>query len=498
MQPPGRLARSLAGGDDGPLANENHKSHVIADASEKQQDRSIQALISMHVPNNIFEAAQALRTGDCTPLDLVERCLERIARYEESVKAWVSVDGDQARQTARELVQTKSSATTRSPLWGIPLGIKDVFDVAGQPTQAGSPMRKDHRAAADSFAVQKLREAGAILLGKTVTTEFACFDPPPTRNPWDTSRTPGGSSSGSAAALALGMCLGALGTQTGGSIIRPASYCGMYGLKPTFGRVSFAGVVGVTTHLDHAGPMARSVRDLAILFEAMAGCDPHDPLTSRRDVPQCLEAIAAGTAQAPRLGRIGPYFFDEADQAIATTTDAALAHLKSAGASITTAKLPASFARVREMHRRIMVVEALALHRETFPARRDAYGPNIASLLDEGLPVSAVAYADAVRHQKCFLREILAVFESADVLAMPATDCAAPFCDSTGSPKFQSPWSYAGLPAGTIPCGLTDAGLPAGLQLVGRPFQEDALLATAAWCEERLGFGAQPKMLNQG
>lgn len=495
MQLPGRLARSLAGGDDGPLASQNHKSHFIAEASENRQDHSSQAVSSMHVPNNIFEAAQALRSGDCSPPELVEGCLEQITRHEEAVKAWVSIDADEARQAARELVQTNHFAGHRGPLWGIPIGIKDVFDVAGMPTQAGSPLRKNHRATDDAFAVRKLREAGAIVLGKTVTTEFACFDPPPTRNPWNTSHTPGGSSSGSAAALSLGMCLGALGTQTGGSIIRPASYCGVYGLKPTFGRVSFAGVVGVTTHLDHAGPMARSVRDLAILFEAMAGCDPGDPLTSRRVVPRCLEAVEAGIAQAPRLGRLGPYFFDEADESIATTTDAALAHLKSTGASITAGKLPDSFARVREMHRRIMVVEALAMHRETFPSRRDEHGPNIASLLDEGLRVSAVDYADAVRHQKCFLHEILAAFENVDVLAMPATDCAAPLCDSTGSPKFQSPWSYSGLPAVTIPCGLTKDGLPVGLQLVGRPFQEDALLAVAAWCEERLAFAAQPEML---
>jgi aspartyl-tRNA(Asn)/glutamyl-tRNA(Gln) amidotransferase subunit A len=292
------------------------------------------------------------------------------------------------------------------------------------------------------------------------------------------------------------MCLGALGTQTGGSIIRPASYCGVCGLKPTFGRVSFAGVVGVTTHLDHAGPMARSVRDLAILFEAMAGCDPKDPLTSRQVVPNCLEAIEAGVARAPRLGRLDSYFLDEADTAIASVSNKALARLESAGASIVAGEMPASFARVREMHRRIMVVEALAMHRATFPSRRSEYGPNIASLLEEGTRVSAIEYSDALRHQKCFQHEILEAFADVDVLVMPATDSAAPTHDSTGSPKFQSPWSYAGLPEVTIPCGLTEAGLPAGLQLVGLPFQEAPLLAAAAWCEQRLGFVARPKMLD--
>ncbi|MBL9125514.1 MAG: hypothetical protein JNG90_17885, partial [Planctomycetaceae bacterium] len=175
-------------------------------------------------------------------------------------------------------------------------------------------------------------------------------------------------------------------------------------------------------------------------------------------------------------------------------TDAALARLAAAEAIVAPATLPDSFAEVRRMHRRIMVVEALALHRETFPARRGEYGPNIASLLDEGMHVSAVEYADALRHQKSLQHEILAALEGVDALAMPSTDTAAPRCDSTGSPKFQSPWSYTGLPAVTIPCGLSPAGLPLGLQLVGRPYEEDRLLAIAAWCEARLEFVERPAL----
>ena len=190
----------------------------------------------------ITSAAAALRRGETTPGELVEQCLARIACYEPQVKAWVSVDAEGARKTAALLHSEFLQGHDRGPLHGIPIGIKDLIDIEGWPTQAGSPLRREHRAECDAPLVARLRAAGAIILGKTVTTEFACFDPSPTRNPWNLTRTPGGSSSGSAAAVALGMCYGAVGSQTGGSIIRPASFCGVAGCKPTHGAVSLAGV----------------------------------------------------------------------------------------------------------------------------------------------------------------------------------------------------------------------------------------------------------------
>src|SRR5437870_1571690 len=216
----------------------------------------------------IHGSAEEIRRGTVTPADLVERCLKQIDRYEAKVRAWVFVDREGARAEAARLGDELKQGQWRGPLHGIPVGIKDIFDVFDWPTGAGSRLWAQSIARRDATTVERLRRAGAIFLGKTVTTAFASFDPPVTRNPWNLERTPGGSSSGSAAALACGMCLGALGSQTGGSITRPASYCGVAGLKPSFGLVPCEGVVPLAPSMDHPGPMARCVHDLAILFQA--------------------------------------------------------------------------------------------------------------------------------------------------------------------------------------------------------------------------------------
>jgi Asp-tRNA(Asn)/Glu-tRNA(Gln) amidotransferase A subunit family amidase len=221
--------------------------------------------------HTIESAAAAIRRGDLTPVDLLEQCLARIDRLEERVRAWVLVDRDRARADAVRLTDELKRGTDRGPLHGIPIGVKDLFDVFDWPTAAGSKRWAQSYARQDCPAVARLRQAGAVLMGKTVTVAYAAFDPPVTKNPWDANRTPGGSSSGSAAAVACGMCLGALGTQTGGSITRPASYCGVYGLKPTYGSISLEGVVPLAPSFDHGGVIAKCVRDLALLFQPFAG-----------------------------------------------------------------------------------------------------------------------------------------------------------------------------------------------------------------------------------
>ena len=230
----------------------------------------------------LHAAADELRAGRTTPLDLLDACLDHIDRLEDRVHAWVFVDREGARIEAERRTQEIRDGGWRGPLHGIPIGIKDIFDVFDWPTAAGSRLWKNSIARRDATAVRKLREAGAVFLGKTVTTQYASFDPPPTRNPWDLSRTPGGSSSGSAAALACGMCLGAIGSQTGGSITRPAAFCGVAGLKPTYGRVGLAGVVPLAASMDHPGPMARCVRDLAILLAGHRRPRPARPVRGRR------------------------------------------------------------------------------------------------------------------------------------------------------------------------------------------------------------------------
>ncbi len=336
-----------------------------------------------------------------TPLDLVADCLERIGQLDEQIGAWVKVDAAGALRDAELRTRELEDRVAKGPLHGIPVGIKDIVDVARWPTRAGSSLTSDRPAEADATVVARLRAAGAIILGKTVTTEFACFDPPPTNNPWNPDRTPGGSSSGSAAALALGMCSGAIGSQTGGSITRPASYCGVAGIKPTWGLVSRAGVVPVSFHLDHVGPMARSVADAALLLRAMAGPDPRDPACSPRALGDWSGVWQACPA-APRLGVIRPYFFAGADPETAELTLSALQALAEQGAELVDLPQIDSFDHVHAMHRRIMACEAAEFHRRKFGVPREGYAANMQGLIDEGLTVTMSQYQEALEHQVAF------------------------------------------------------------------------------------------------
>jgi len=439
---------------------------------------------------SILEHAQAFRAGRYSPLEVVEDCLSRIEALDDKIHAWVLVDAEDAREAAARAAAELAAGQDRGPLSGIPVGIKDIVDVAGWPTEAGSTLRRGHMAQRDATVVARLREAGAVILGKTVTTEFACFDPPPTRNPWNLRHTPGGSSSGSAAAVALGMCLTAIGSQTGGSINRPASYCGICGLKPTFGRVSVAGVVPVSFHLDHIGPLGGRVSDLAAVLQAIAGHDERDPLSQDRPVDEYLRDV--GRSLAPRLGLVGE-FLDQADATIRDETLAAIERLRDGGATVETINMPESMRRVGSLHRRIMAVEAAEVHRGTFATHRSAYGPRIASLIDEGLCTTAVDYAEALRWQRPMRRDVVEAMAHFDALLAPATPTTAPAdLSTTGDPRLNSPLSYLGLPTVSFPCSLAADGMPCALQLIGRPLEERPLLAMAAWCESQLGFDALP------
>src|SRR5262249_10416760 len=260
----------------------------------------------------IHAAAADIRAGRLSPVDLLELCLARIDRHEERIRAWVLVDRDGARAEAKRLTDELRRGQYRGPLHGIPIGVKDIFDVFDWPTAAGSRLWANSIARQDATVVRKLREAGAGFGGKTVTTQYASFDPPPTRNPWNPERTPGGSSSGSAAAVAAGMCLGATASQTGGSITRPASYCGVAGCKPSYGRVSCHGVVPLAHSMDHPGPIAGCVRDLAILLQTIAGHDQVDPASRWWPTNDLLATIDDEMAP-PRLYRLRGLFEERAE-----------------------------------------------------------------------------------------------------------------------------------------------------------------------------------------
>jgi Asp-tRNA(Asn)/Glu-tRNA(Gln) amidotransferase A subunit family amidase len=421
----------------------------------------------------IHTAAEDIRRGRLFPVDLVRSCLERIERCEDRVHAWVLIDREGALARAEECTREIEGGGWRGPLHGIPVAIKDIFDVFDWPTAAGSRLWKNSIARQDATVVRRLRQAGAVFLGKTVTTQYASFDPPPTRNPWNTARTPGGSSSGSAAALACGMCLGALGSQTGGSITRPASYCGVAGWKPTFGRVPINGVVPLAPSMDHVGPLARCVRDLAILLHAIDDCRVfHEDPVPRR---------------TPRLGRLRGLFDHRAEPAVAEMVHQVCTQLGMKGAHIVDVPEPAAFAEVIPRHRTIMAVESAEFHQERLRRHPEDYDPRIRALIEEGLSCPAPEYARCKQHQELVRSEMTRCFDSVDALLTPATTSPAPDAGTTGDPAFNSPWSYTGFPTISFPVGLSADGLPLSIQLVGRPWRESKLFSVALWCEEALG-----------
>jgi aspartyl-tRNA(Asn)/glutamyl-tRNA(Gln) amidotransferase subunit A len=446
----------------------------------------------------IAKAAQLMRAGELRPSDLVEHCLVRFDEFETAIHAWVLVDAEGARREARRLGEMADKGQWLGPLHGIPIGIKDIIDVAGWPTRCGSPLRTGHVATEDAPVVARLRKAGTIILGKTVTTEWAGFDPPPTRNPWNAGHTPGGSSSGSAAAVALEMCLAALGTQTGGSIIRPAAYCGVAGLKPGHGDITMDGIAPLTHHLDHVGPIARSVADLYAIWQPLA-IGAHGSIDSlftmkwaRHDLEFWLDCYGANKTLFVLEGPL----VDRASPEVRDVTSRAIERLKSS-VWVQPLPLPESFRDILVWHRRIMAAEAAAYHRATFPAQRDQYGPQIAKLLDEGRSLGAVDYAEALI-QRDRLRSELAALLSAShdllgCMVMPATPTPAPDTTTTGDPAFNSPWSYLGLPALTIPCGRAGNGLPVGLQFIALTMPQ--VFAMAGLCERILQFRDRPALL---
>ncbi|MFL5241875.1 MAG: amidase [Gemmataceae bacterium] len=428
----------------------------------------------------IHQAALGIRAGNTTPLHLLEECLRQVDRYDARIHAWVFIDRELAFTDAAERTAELKRGFDRGPLHGIPLGIKDIIDVFDWPTAAGSKLWAQSIARADAMVVERLRQAGAVFMGKTVTTQYASFDPPPTRNPWNLARTPGGSSSGSAAAVACGMCLGALGSQTGGSITRPASYCGVASLKPTYGRVSTVGVVPLASSMDHVGPMAPCVADLSILFQAIADPGKSDKALDRRGLDQPMHP--------PRLGCVGGIFDKLATPAVRSMTTNARARLEANGARMQSVPLPAGFAEVLSRHRTVMAVEAAAYHQRRLHRHPEDYLPKIRELIEEGIACPPAEYARCKEHQARLSEEMEACLHSVDALLIPATTSPAPDAATTGDPAFNSPWSYTGLPSVSIPAGWTEDGLPLSVQIIGRKNEESKLLAVAAWCEDALDF----------
>ncbi|HKV45765.1 MAG TPA: amidase, partial [bacterium] len=347
----------------------------------------------------------------------------------------------------------------------------------------------------DAAAVARLRDAGAIVLGKTHTTEFASFDPSPARNPWALDHTPGGSSSGSAAAVAARMCQGALGSQTSGSIVRPSAFCGIVGLKPTFGRVSRRGVHPLAWTLDHPGPMARTVRDVALLLDAIAGPDPGDPATISAPTPLPYAAALGPSDGEPRVEgfRVGVpdrYFTEGVHPEAEELTLAALRVLETVGCEVREIRLPEEFEAGMDAHELIHNAEAAAVHIDTYRRRPGDYGSKLRAIIETGLQIPAPTYLRAQQIRTLVIQRLRALLDDVDAMATPAAPGPAPAgLASTGSPVFNRPFSFTGFPSLTVPCGFTGAGLPVGLQLAGRPFDEGTILRVAAAYEGATGWG---------
>jgi aspartyl-tRNA(Asn)/glutamyl-tRNA(Gln) amidotransferase subunit A len=449
----------------------------------------------------LAEGAEAIARKELSASELLESVLERIAAVDPRVGAFVNVTEASARQAAATADTEIHQTGPRSPLHGIPVSLKDLYDVEGLPTGAGSRARDGHLAERDSVVAQRLSAGGAVLLGKVHCHEFAYgATTPATRNPWALGHIAGGSSGGSAAAVAAGMGMASMGTDTGGSIRCPAAECGIVGLKPTYGRIPLAGVVPLSWSLDHAGPLTRSVRDTALLTAAIAGHHPDDSSSSDRPVPDLLADLEHGV-EGLTIGVPANLFFDHCHPDVEAAVQAAIGALAAQGARPVEVTVPMAEQTVAA-HFVIMAAEASAYHRSGLERFPELYGPDIAESLRAGEAIPATDYIDAIRTRTLVLRAWRDLFAGIDVLIAPTLPIPAPVHgaemveypdgtqESIHGAHFRNafPADYTGYPALSVPCGFTRDILPIGLQVIGRPYQEATVLrvgrcyeAIAAW-----------------
>ena len=421
------------------------------------------------------EAAAELAGGAFSAQDYARACLARIEAVDGEIKAFVHLDREHVLAQARALDERRAQGLALGPLHGIPVALKDIIDTADYPTEFGSPLCAGRRPVRDATVAAKLRAAGAVILGKTVTTEFAYYHPGPTRNPHDVTRTPGGSSSGSAAAVAANMVPLALGSQTNGSVIRPAAFCGVFAVKPSHGLISRAGVLALSRTLDHVGAFARSLADLALILDILAGDDPADP-DSRAFASADSRAIQSEKRTAPpRFAFVRTPVWDKADANTKAAFEALAADL---GSSVAAVDLPPSLIEAWEVHRTIMATE-MAHNLAPLVARGEP-SEVMGKLLAHGRSVSAVHYLSVLAKIEQSRASIVELFNDADAILTPAAPGIAPKgLSATGDPVFCTLWTLTGLPAVSLPLLAGEGRLPLGVQLVGAPGTDARLLRSA-------------------
>jgi aspartyl-tRNA(Asn)/glutamyl-tRNA(Gln) amidotransferase subunit A len=456
--------------------------------------------------------AQAIQSRRVTAAEATDRCLSRLERLDGALRAFITVDADGARRAAKECDTELAAGRSRGPLHGVPLAYKDLCAIAGLPSSCGTRTPEYFIAEHDCTAVARLRRAGAITLGKLNMSELAMgpfgdnAHHGHVQNPWQHGRCAGGSSSGSGAAVAARLALGALGTDTGGSIRLPAACCGIVGLKPTYGRVSRAGAMALSWSNDHIGPMTPTVRDAALMLGVIAGPDVHDATCSRRPAPDYLAGIEGGVAGL-RLGVPESYYFDGVDSSIVSAVQEAARALAAAGARLVSLRVPDPQP-MADVTGLISRAESAAIHTRIARERPHELQPAVRARLEVGFRISAHDYLQALRLRARMTREFVRqVFAEADIVLTPTIPEPAPSLgEVTTAPveeivrrmgrfsRLTRPFNGLGLPALSVPCGLSAQGLPLALQIVGRPFDEATVLRVGrAWERAGGGLGFPPE-----
>lgn len=425
------------------------------------------------------DAAQAIRDGSISAEALVGTCLARVREIDAQVQAWAFLDPEHALAQARAADELRKSGAPTGSLHGVPVGIKDIFDTADLPTEDGTVLHAGRTPGGDATIVARLRAAGAVIMGKTVTTELATYSPGKTRNPHNAAHSPGGSSSGSAAAVACGMVPLAIGSQTNGSVIRPAAYCGVYGFKPTHGLISRHGALKLSRALDHVGVFARSIEDVALVCEELVAHDEHDPDTR----PMARIPFANITAEEPplppRLALVKTPLWDRTEPETREAFEELAAHL---GDRIEEFTLPDNVRDVLQWHRTVMEAEMAANLAAEYEKGRDKLSESLRAQLERGRQLSAYDYQVALARVPQVIEGLKRIFNRYDAILTPSAAGTAPRgLQSTGDPMFCTLWTFAGMPALNLPLMQGENGLPLGVQLVGPRNGDARLLRTARW-----------------
>ena len=439
------------------------------------------------------EAAGKIARGDISSEEYTKALVEQVKSLDDKIGAFAHFDPEHALAQAKERDEYRANGHAIGPLHGVPVAIKDCIDTSDFPTENGSALFSGRRPFRDATVVTKLRAAGAVIFGKTVTTEFAFYHPGKTRNPHDLERTPGGSSSGSAAAVAAGMVPLAIGTQTNGSVIRPAAYCGVFGMKPTHGLVSRTGVLKHSDKLDHIGPFARSLDDIALILDVMAGYDVEDPATKAYAVPNFHIGVTEDPPMTPRLAYVRTPVWDKADKATAQAFEELA---ESLGEMVQRVELHGPvYGHAWDDLRAIMSVDMAHHHGKIVGRGGDVPSKTLKDFIAEGRQVPATRYLEALSQAKQYGRSLSDFFEYYDAILTPAATGVAPKgLESTGDPAFCSLWTLTGLPAVSLPLLQGENGLPLGVQLVGPVGRDARLLRTAKWLLNHLAHDQEAEV----